>query len=100
MSLASFRPFLGKDVGITIDATVSFHLLISCACFFFLCVDPFEGILFPLFLLVLADKLRKQMQEISLGIKDGVVNLPIDLYDEAVNETRFSLIRKRWTVKT
>lgn len=42
----------------------------------------------------MSDYLRKQMQDIALGIQDDVVNLPVDLCEEAIHETRFSLIAK------
>ncbi|XP_023638967.1 uncharacterized protein LOC17886101 [Capsella rubella] len=42
----------------------------------------------------MADKIRRQMQEIALGIEDEKINLPIDLCEEAIQATRFSLIVK------
>lgn len=42
----------------------------------------------------MADKIRRQMQEITLGIEDEAINLPTALCEEALNETRFSLIVK------
>lgn len=40
----------------------------------------------------MADKVRKQLQEISLGINDSVVDVPFELCEEAIGENRFSLI--------
>lgn len=42
----------------------------------------------------MADKLRRQMQEIALGIEEEVINLPYELCEEAFSETRFSLVVK------
>ena len=40
------------------------------------------------------DRVRKQLQDITLGIEDDVVDLPLDLVAEAEEETRFALIGK------
>ncbi|KAL0643179.1 hypothetical protein Bca4012_041469 [Brassica carinata] len=42
----------------------------------------------------MSDRIRKQLQEISLGINDSVVELPFDLCEEAIEENRYSLIVK------
>lgn len=42
----------------------------------------------------MADNIRRQLQEIALGIEDATINLPVDLCEEAINETRFSMILK------
>jgi len=42
----------------------------------------------------MTDKIRKHLQDISLGIEDEIVNLPLDLCEDAANESRFSLIVK------
>lgn len=81
----------GKTVANSITV-VSNHLYILCDCLCFRWVDQSEK--FPLFILIMADTIRKQMQEIALGIQDEVINLPVELWDEAINETRFSLIAK------
>jgi len=35
-----------------------------------------------------------RLQEIALGIEDEAINLPFDLCEEAISETRYSLIVK------
>ncbi|KAL0853873.1 hypothetical protein Bca101_059025 [Brassica carinata] len=42
----------------------------------------------------MSDRVRKQFQEISLGINDSVVDVPIELCEEAIEGNRFSLIVK------
>lgn len=49
---------------------------------------------FPLFILIMSERVRKQFQDITLGIEDDVVDLPLDLVAEAEEETRFALIGK------
>ncbi|KAG7599472.1 Reverse transcriptase domain [Arabidopsis suecica] len=49
---------------------------------------------FPLFILIMADKIRRQLQEIALGIEDETINLPVELCEEAIKETRYSLVTK------
>lgn len=42
----------------------------------------------------MTDKIRKQLQDISLGINDEAVTLPLELCDEAADKTQYSLIAK------
>ncbi|XP_013679415.1 uncharacterized protein LOC106383911 [Brassica napus] len=42
----------------------------------------------------MTDRVRKQLQDITLGIEDDVVDLPLDLVAEAEEETQFALIGK------
>lgn len=42
----------------------------------------------------MADKIWRQLQKIALGIGDEAINLPFELCEEAISETRFSLIVK------
>ncbi|KAG7563830.1 hypothetical protein ISN44_As10g005970 [Arabidopsis suecica] len=70
-------------------------LFIPCDCLCELRVDQSEFRKnFPLFILIMADKIRRQLQEIALGIDDEIINLPSELCEEAINETRFSLVAK------
>lgn len=55
-------------------------------------VDRSKGIFFPLFILIMSDRIRKQLQEISLGINDTVVDVLFELCEEAIEENRFSII--------
>ena len=57
-------------------------------------VDQSEVFLFPLFILIMTDNIRRQLQEIALGIEEEAINLPIELCEEAISETQFSLIVK------
>ncbi|KAG7568132.1 Winged helix DNA-binding domain superfamily [Arabidopsis thaliana x Arabidopsis arenosa] len=89
--------FSGLNNGNSVTASttdISDSLFKACA---YLCnpwVDQSEKIPFPLFILIMADKIRRQLQEIDLGIEEEAINLPTELCEEAVNETRFSLIVK------
>ena len=56
--------------------------------------DQSEKKLFPLFILIMADYIRRQVQEIALGIEDATINLRVQLCEKAINETRFRLIVK------
>lgn len=101
-SESEFRRFPAVTSGYINGLTVPFfptaillNLFISCVCLWFQrVVDQSERVPFPLFILIMADKIRKHLQDISLGIEDEIVNLPFDLCEEAANETRFSLIVK------
>ena len=42
----------------------------------------------------MADYIRRQVQEIALGIEDATINLRVELCEKAINETRFRLIVK------
>ncbi|KAL0867097.1 hypothetical protein Bca101_046215 [Brassica carinata] len=42
----------------------------------------------------MTDKIHKKMQEINLGVNDAIVNLPLDLIEEASAENRYSLVAK------
>jgi len=42
----------------------------------------------------MTDNIRRQLQEIALGIEEEAINLPIELCEEAISETQFSLIVK------
>ena len=69
------------------------NLFKLCVCLCNLLVEQSENP-FPLFLLIMADRIRRQMQETALGIEDETINLPFDLCEEAISETRYSLIVK------
>lgn len=78
---------------ITVDSciTVNFtHLYIFC----FENGKQSIGIIFPLFLLIMAERIRKQLQEITLGINDEAISVSFDLSEEAVNETKYSIVVK------
>lgn len=49
---------------------------------------------FPLFTVIMFDTVRKQLQEISLGLEDDAIKLHVELCEEAVKETRYSLVVK------
>lgn len=51
-------------------------------------------IIFHLFILITADSIRKQLQDISLGVDDEIINLPFELCEDAIQETQFSLLAK------
>ena len=61
---------------------------------FTLCDQSFKG-KFSIFLLIMTDKIHKKMQEISFGVNDGIVHLPLDLIEEASAENQFSLVAKQ-----
>lgn len=42
----------------------------------------------------MSDRIQKQLQDITLGIEDEVVDLPTELCEEAAEENRFALIGK------
>lgn len=50
--------------------------------------------IFPLFILIMSDRIRKQLQDITLGIEDEVIDLPHDLCAEAAERNRYALIGK------
>lgn len=82
--------------GLTVVSSITTalrSLFILCVCLCLRWVVQSESI-FPLFLLIMTDSIRKQLQEIELGIHDDVINLPIDLCEEELQQTRFSLIAK------
>lgn len=58
------------------------------------CCDQSSKLRFPLFLLIMSENIHKKLQDISLGIDDEIVNLPLDLCEEAAEENRFSLITR------
>ena len=71
------------------------NLYIPCDCLWKTWVNQSEiSKSSPLFILIMADKIRRQLQEIALGIEDEAINLPVELCEEAIKETRFSLVTK------
>ncbi|XP_019086564.1 PREDICTED: uncharacterized protein LOC109126986 [Camelina sativa] len=89
--------FSGDNNGKTVTTSITvfyLNLFKSCVVFWIRQVDQSENYSFPLFLLIMADKIRRQMQEIALGIEDDAITLLVDLCEEAIQETRFSLIVK------
>lgn len=88
----------GEDNGKTVTHPItdlSGYLYIPYDCLWIPWVDQSENNPFPLFILIMTDKIRRQMQEIALGIQDVAINLPKDLCEEVIQETRFSLIVKQ-----
>lgn len=66
----------------------------QCCLMSLFCYDQSSKLRFPLFLLIMSEKIHKKLQDISLGIDDEIVNLPLDLCEEAAEENRFSLITR------